>query len=118
MSKNDKILIISVVLVATFTLILLKITSSTSKIANVYYENEIILKIDLSLPEQEYIVKGYNGDVKIKAGNNKIKVISETSEKHLCSKQGYITESYETIICLPNKIVIKIASESELDATL
>ena len=82
-----------------------------------YYENEVILKINLE-EEKEYVVKGYNGDVKIKAGNGKIKVVEETSEKHLCSKQGYIKESYETIVCLPNKIVIKITSDDELDATL
>ena len=59
-----------------------------------------------------------NGNVKIKAGNGRIKVIEETSEKHLCSKQGYIEESYETIVCLPNKIVIKITSGEKYDATL
>lgn len=119
MNKNDKLLIIIMVPVLLITLLILKVTAvKTNKVANVYYENEIVLKIDLSKEEQEYVVKGYNGDVKISAGNGKIKVLSETSDKHLCSKQGYIKESYETIVCLPNKIVIKITSDDELDATL
>lgn len=118
MNKNDKLLIIIITSIILLVLLILKISSKSSKIANVYYENEIILKIDLSLPEQEYSVKGYNGIVKILAGDGKIKVLDETSDKHLCSKQGYIKETYETIICLPNKIIIKIEAEDELDAKL
>ena len=119
MNKKKKKLVVILVSILLISLLILKITSvKTNKIANIYYENEVILKIDLSKEEKEYTVKGYNGDVKIKAGNGKIKVLEETSEKHLCSKQGYISESYETIVCLPNKIVIKIAYSDELDATL
>lgn len=119
MNKNDKLLIVISLPILLIVLLVLKLTSiKSNKVANIYYENEIILKIDLSGEEKDYTVKGYNGDVKIKAGNGKIKVVEETSEKHLCSKQGYIKESYETIVCLPNKIVIKITSNDELDATL
>ena len=119
MNKNDKLLIFVSIIILSITILILKLTSvKLNKIASIYYENNLVLQIDLSKEEQEYIVKGYNGDVKIKAGNSKIKVVSETSEKHLCSKQGYISESYETIVCLPNKIVIKIVSNNELDAAL
>ena len=119
MNSNDKKLIAILVSTLIIILTILKLTADKeNKIANIYYENEIILTIDLSKQEQEYIVNGYNGDVKISAGGGRIKVISEKSEKHLCSKQGYISESYETIVCLPNKIIIKITSNNDLDATL
>ena len=119
MNKNDKLLIAILIPILIIILVMFKLSSvSSNKIAYVYYENEVILTIDLSEEEKEYNVKGYNGNVKIKAGNGRIKVIEETSEKHLCSKQGYIEESYETIVCLPNKIVIKITSSEKYDATL
>ena len=47
--------------------------------------------------------------------NKKIKVLKEDSPLHLCSKQGYISKSYESIICLPNKIVIKLENNSDID---
>ena len=68
--------------------------------------------------EQTYEVKGYNGPVYISAGNGKIKVEDEDSPLHLCSKQGYITKSYETIVCLPNKIVVKIENKSDIDTII
>ena len=47
--------------------------------------------------------------------NKSAKVVEEKSPLHLCSKQGYISKSYETIVCLPNKIVIKLESNDDLD---
>lgn len=118
MNKSDKLLVVILIPILLVILLVFKLTAvSTNKVAYVYYENEIVKTIDLN-EEKEYDVKGYNGIVKIKAGNGKIKVVEETSKNHLCSKQGYISESYETIVCLPNKIVIKIASNDDLDATL
>ena len=42
--------------------------------ALVYYEDKLVLTIDLTLEEQEYVVDGYNGPVTITAGNGKVKV--------------------------------------------
>ena len=42
-------------------------------------------------------------------------MLKEDSPLHLCSKQGYISKSYESIICLPNKIVIKLENNSDID---
>ena len=62
--------------------------------------------------------EGYNGKVKIVVNNNKIKVSEEKSPKHLCSKQGYISKTYEQIICLPNKIVIEIKDNDTVDTVV
>ena len=80
MNKSDKLLIIILIPILLIVLLIFKLTSvKSNKIANVYYENEVILKINLE-EEKEYVVKGYNGDVKIKAGNGKIKVVEEVSK--------------------------------------
>lgn len=89
------------------------------KKAEVFYENSKILTIDLSIPEKKiYEVDGYNGKVKIEAIDGKIRVIEEKSPLHLCSKQGYISETYESIICLPNKIVINIKANDDYDTVI
>lgn len=119
MNKEDLILV-SIVIVIFFLIIgLFKITEKKDNLnALVYYEDDLVLTIDLKMPEKEYKVKGYNGMVSILAGNGKIKVQEENSPLHLCSKSGYISKSYETIVCLPNKIVIKIDAVSELDTVI
>lgn len=118
MNKNDKILIIIILLFSLMILGLYKINkTANSNIAIVYYENKKVLEIDLTKDIKTYKVNGYNGPVFIKAGNGKVMVKEENSPRHLCSKQGYISKPYESIICLPNKIIVRIESnDNGIDA--
>lgn len=113
MNKNDIKLII-VILIFIVLLFSLTLIRKKANIANVYYENELILEIDLSI-NNTYEVSGDNGKVVIEVLNNQIRVVEENSPYHLCSKQGFVSKSGESIICLPNKIIIELPSD-ELDA--
>lgn len=116
MNKHDCKLIVGLLIVIGFILVMFSVMEkSNTKIAKVYYENQVISTIDLT-KNSEYQVEGYNGVVNIVVKDGKIKVDSENSPQHLCSKQGYISASYETIICLPNKITITIENyDDKLD---
>lgn len=116
-NKHDLLLIIIIIIISGIFILINKLNSKDGNIAKVYYDSKLIKTIDLSKNE-EYTVKGYNGEVKIKVKDKKIKVIEEKSPKHLCSKQGYISKSYETIICLPNKIVIEIEDQIDIDTVV
>ena len=114
MNKNDVKLIIMVLIAVLIFFIIKVYKNNDSMVANVYYEDKIIETIDLS-KDSEYTVKGYNGDVVIEVKDKKIRVKEEESPRHLCSKQGYD----DVIICLPNKIVIKVEKENdELDGVV
>ena len=121
MNKQDLILIGIVLLCggALFAVGHLLNSSSATK-ASVYYDNKVVLTIDLSLDEtKEYTVKGYNGDVVIETKKNQIRVKKEKSPLHLCSKQGWVSSPLESIVCLPNKVIIKIeATQKEVDAVI
>ena len=110
MNRNDMKLVLFLVLFILVFFLLKNINSSKDKVANVYYNDELIKTISLN-EDGLYTVLGDNGDVVIEVLDNKIRVIEENSLKNLCSKQGYISESYESIVCLPNRIVININSD-------
>lgn len=116
-NKHDIILIIVIVCISSVVIIINNLKSKQGTNALVYYDNKLIKKIDLSI-DKTYNVKGYNGNVKIIVKDNKIKVDEEKSPLHLCSKQGYISKSHETIVCLPNKIVIEIDSKKIVDTVV
>lgn len=119
MNKQDIILASALVVLVSIIYLILNITNNNeTNNAYVYYDDELVLTIDLTDEIKEYVVEGYNGPVTITAGEGKIKVEDEESPLHLCSKQGYISKSYESIICLPNKIVITLGNEEELDAVV
>lgn len=120
MNKYDW-LMIGIVFIISVAVIFIKSLpySNAAKKAHVYYENKEVLTVPLTVPQNEtYEVDGYNGKVKIEVVNGQIRVIQENSPLHLCSKQGFISEAYESIICLPNKIVINIEAEDKLDTII
>lgn len=121
LNKSDIILfvaIITIVIASSFFLFLSDHSSGTK--ALVMKNNKVILEIDLTKKETLYEVEGELGVVKILAGEGRVKVMEETSPYNLCSKQGYISNTYETIICLPNRISIEIVAEKKniIDAVI
>lgn len=116
MNKSDIKLIIVITLIVIISYLFLNLKKEKGKIATVYYDNKIVLTIDLTKEQkQEFDVLGDNGNVHIVALYGKVKVEEENSPKNLCSKQGFISSSNQSIVCLPNKIIIKINS-SKYDA--
>lgn len=110
MNKHDIYLILFVLVVSS--LLLVFINKNSSNYAYVYYDNNEVLKIDLS-KDDNYKVEGFNGEVLIEVKENKLRVSKENSRLHICSNQGWMNSG--SIVCLPNKIVINFEND-ELDA--
>lgn len=106
-----------IVLLSFILMNLLLSTESDEKYAVIYYEGNEVERIDLKAitDTKEYIVMGKNGPVYIEAEPGKVRVTEETSPLHLCSVQGWSDSPIQPIVCLPNKIVIKIESNEESD---
>lgn len=117
MNKSDIKLIVMLFLVIIGIFAFINITKEKGTIAEVYYEDRLITSIDLSI-DKEYVVDGELGDVVLEVKNNMIRVKEENSPEHICSKEGFIGDSSRTLICLPNKIIIKIVGESDIDGVL
>ena len=114
MNKNDIKLIIIIILIIITTLIIINTIPQKGNTATVYYQDKIIKTIDLT-KDGEYKVEGLLGEVVLEVKNNQIRVKKENSKNHICSKEGYIGETNKTLICLPNKIIIKITNKEEID---
>ena len=117
MNKSDIILSIAIFTIGLIIFGLFRLNSNGSY-AVVYYEHNEVLRIDLKDKEKRtYTVKGYNGDILIETLDGKVRVVDEISPKHLCSKQGYISSKSDSIICLPNKVIIEILND-EVDTVV
>jgi hypothetical protein len=120
MNKSDLSLTSVVIVVALISILILKIVEPQgSKKALVYYQNKVVLTIDLNdVSYAEYNIEGKNGNILIIREDGKVKVEQENSPLHLCSKQGWIESVYESIVCLPNEVVIKIIVDNNIDAVV
>ena len=117
MNKNDIFLILTILIFATIGFIFVFSNQKDGSQVVVYYKNEIVLNVPIT-ENNIYHVDGSLGDVVIEVNNNKVRVNEENSPRHLCSNQGWISNSYESIICLPNQIVINIENDENLDAII
>lgn len=121
MNKSDIKLLILLLSIALISFLLIKFNQKKDDNlkAIVYYEDREILTINMNI-NNIYTVNGYLGPVVIVVENKKIAVKEEISPNNLCSKQGFVSNSMTPIICLPNKIIIKLVSnlENEVDVTI
>jgi len=117
MNKSDIKLISILLIVVSSIFIFIYITKEEGSLAEVYYEDKKMLIIDLNI-DGEYIVDGELGDVILEVKDKKIRVKEENSPKNICSKVGFIGDSSRTLICLPNKIIVKIVGENEIDGVI
>ena len=108
MNKSDLRLVLVLFVISIICIITFKTFSKSGGSALVYHDGVLIKTID----NNKYVVNGDNGEVVIVVSDGRIKVDSENSPLHLCSRQGYISNTYESIVCLPNKIVINISGDS------
>lgn len=128
--RNDIILIVSILLIALIVFLIFKLNSTDDNLrAMVYYDNELVLEVDLDSNsykiyndelvnknnDNEYIVKGSESELTIIVNENGIKVLDSGCSDNVCVNQGYISSSNRTITCLPNKVYIKLVGGEEVD---
>lgn len=119
MNKKEAIIIITLLMFALVSFFIFRTTEYGSqveiKIAQKLY-GTYALSVD-----QEIIVKDVDGHTLITCyiDEGKIQVISSNCPDKICIDDGSIEKSGQTIVCLPNQIVIKIINDdSEFDGVL
>lgn len=112
MTRGDKLLIIFVLILTIVSLGFIKrqglsndnkyvsVQVNGKEIKKVIYDKSIIGK---TIPiETEY---GYN---LLEIGDERVRIIEASCPDKIDVKQGYISEIGQTIVCLPNKLVVEI----------
>ena len=67
--------------------------------------------IDLTL-NRKLRIKGENGFLVLEIKNKKVRVIKSTCRNKICIKTGWISKEGESIVCVPNRVIIKILGNS------
>lgn len=115
--QNYKITVvfISAILCLTFGISLIAILHPASRgadcIADIYQNGELLTSIPLDDSDAPYrfTVTGENGCVnEIEVRSDSIGIISADCPDKLCVHQGFISNTGLPIVCLPNKLVIRL----------
>ncbi len=80
----------------------------------VYKGADVIAEYRLD-EDRVFHVDGVDGTLEIEIKNEKVRVHSSPCRHQICVNTGWISRSYEQIICAPNLILLLIHSNSEED---
>ncbi len=112
LKKRDYIFILSIITIC----ILLFAHNFISKINGdtvfIYYDS--LLYTTVSLSENKEI--NINNTNTLVVENGTVYMKDATCPDKLCINQGKISDSRKNIVCLPNKITVKVDNKSEIDS--
>lgn len=113
--KNGDLIIYSLIIGIFLTLGISvnNIEKTKPERAEIYVNNQLKYTYKLQKAEKELYIDTDIGGVGIKLKDNKIRVTSSYSPRKLCVKQGWIGKSGETIIGVPDKLLIKIIGKTK-----
>jgi hypothetical protein len=66
-------------------------------------------------PLQRLVIEGKRGQAIVETKGLKVRMLEAPCPDQICVKQGWIDRPRQTIICVPNEIVIYIDAEASLD---
>ncbi|NME35057.1 MULTISPECIES: NusG domain II-containing protein [Fusobacterium] len=89
--------------------------------AEIYVDNQLKYVFNLQEEKKEFFVDTNLGGVNVLIENMKIRVTTSNSPLKICVKQGWISNIGDTIVGIPDRLLIKIVgtpTENDIDATI
>lgn len=107
-----------------FFSVLLRYTSGMETVkgnkVEIYVDNQLKYVYPLQEEKKDYFVDTNLGGVNVQIENMKVRVTSSNSPLKICVKQGWISNAGDTIIGVPDRLLIKILGDvsetEELDS--
>ena len=116
MRKKDFILIfvVSLIIAGAFGVNYFVNTKNVDSI-EIYMDNKLYKTYDIN-DKEEIKIKSKEGYNIVKIHDKGVEIIEASCPDKVCIHQGFITKSSESIVCLPNKVHIKITTEDNYES--
>ena len=111
MKKKDFILIFIILLIVVASFGINHFTNAKSgKQIEIYVDNELYKTYDID-DEDEIKIESEEGYNVVKIHNHGAQITEASCPDKVCIHEGFITKPSESIVCLPNKVHIKIITD-------
>ncbi len=61
--------------------------------------------------DREIIIKGKLGEAKVIIRDGRVRILNSPCPLKICEKKGWISKKGDFIICIPNRVIIRIEGE-------
>ena len=118
--RNDIILVVSLLVVAVVSLVVVLTTrQKTNLVAKVYVNNQVVEVVDLSnKDDKDFYIDGINGKLHVHSHDGAIAVLESNCPHQDCVKMGYVSETNKPIICAYNAVYIVIEGANGSDVVI
>lgn len=108
-SADIKIIIFAVVLWIVSIVLSFKLVNGSNEKAVIYVNGEVYASYNLNdIKDREIIEINNNGKNVVEITKNGVRVIQSDCKDKSEIREDYINKPWQTLICLPHKLVIKI----------
>lgn len=107
LTPGDKILIVVFLVLAGMSLIALNRLQQPGSMVIIEVAEKVLYQVNINEP-QELTVTGPIGETMIKIDEGAAQVTQSDCPEKICIKTGKIRHEGEIIVCVPNRVVIRI----------
>lgn len=104
---GDKLLVVLMIALGFVSLVALNHWTQPGERVVVEVNGQVVQQLDLQVPQQ-VIISGSIGKTIIEIGQGTARVLDSACPEKICVKTGKIHRAGELIVCVPNKVVVKI----------
>lgn len=107
LTRNDRILIFSLVAIASFSFVKLFFVSNEGREALIKVGNGPVQRVSLKT-DRRINLEGEKGRVVIEIKEGRVRAVESSCFQKICVNTGWINKPDQNIICLPNKVLVTI----------
>ncbi len=109
-TPGDKILVVLIFALAIFSLVVLNHLRQAGDTVVIEVAGKVVQQLDLN-SSQEIAVTGAIGQSIVKIDHGSAQMIHSDCPQKICVKTGKIHRAGSMIVCVPNKVVVKITGK-------
>ncbi len=114
LTRSDILLIVGLLAVAILGLGVVRYMSGGVDTVLVQVDGREVIRARLS-EDRRFSADGPLGSTEIEIKDNRVRVVASPCRKKICVNTGWIDKPYQTIVCAPNRVVIRLLKSNGED---
>ncbi len=113
----DGLLALGVVALAAVLIIQPWGTKPSGRASEVIVEvnGEEVMRLPLTEDVHDYEVEGYEGTSYFQLEGYEVRMVDSACRDKICVHQGFVSESGNAVVCLPNRVVLRLEGQGGMD---